>query len=61
MIFYYRDIPSGKSSWSTRPVSSISRSRNKQGKWLRSHFEKSKEKKMLGKPVPADTRMQGSR
>lgn len=49
MICSYRAIPSSKSKWNTRTVSSVGRSRNKQGKCLRSHFEESEEKQNVSK------------
>lgn len=48
MVTYcYRAISSGKWKWST--ISSIGRSRNKQGKCLRSHLEESEEKQNISK------------
>lgn len=54
-----RTTPFVKSKWSTRTVSSIGRSRNKQGKCLRSDFEQRKRNKILAKPVQTGTRMAG--
>lgn len=51
--------PFGKSKGSARTVSSIGRSRNKQGKRSGSDFEQRKRNKILAKPVQTGTRMAG--